>query len=148
MSAILDRIEQIKKGSGSQRLSTGAGHLGRMWKDGIRCKSGWRSTCACGLDQNSFCRTKLKWIGILQEFYGGFPYDLTGVEEFFVIEAMTLSMVKASGLVLLVEVPGARKPIRVGGDLENWNFLPELGAMDPDSIPAFLEAVVLVQEKL
>jgi hypothetical protein len=65
-----------------------------------------------------------------------------------VIEAMTLSMVKASGLVVLVEVLGARKPIKMGGPLENWNLLNELGEMDPDGVPGFLEAVVLMQEKL
>jgi len=148
MSAILDRIEQIKKGSLPQRLGVGAGHLGRMWKEGVRCKSAWKATCACGLDQNSFCRTKLKWVGLLVELYGIFPDGLTGAEEYFVIEAMTLSMVKASGLVVLVEVPGARKPIKMGGALENWNLLNELGEMDPDDVPGFLEAVVLMQEKL
>lgn len=148
MFSALDRIEQIKKGSLPQRLAAGAGHLGRMWKEGVRCKSSWKSTCSCGLDQNSFCRTKLKWVGLLVELYGIFPDGLTGDEEYFVIEAMTLSMVKASGLVVLVEVLGARKPIKMGGALENWNLLNELGAMDPDDVPGFLEAVVLVQEKL
>jgi len=148
MSSTLDRIEQIKKGALPQRLAAGAAHLGRMWKEGTKCKSGWRSTCTCGLDQNSFCRTKLKWISILQEFHGNFPYGLTGAEEYFVIEAMTLSSVKASGLVVLVDVPGARKPIKLGGDNENWNILNELAEMDEDSRPAFLETVVLMQEKL
>lgn len=148
MSDAFDRVEQIRKGAIPQRLASGAGHLGRMWKEGTRCKSSWRATCACGLDQNSFCRTKLKWVGLLVEFYGIFPDGLTGEEEYFVIEAMTLSMVKASGLVVLVEVPGARKPLKLGGDNEIWNILNELEAMDEDSRPGFLETVVLMQEKL
>lgn len=148
MSSILDRIEQVRKGALPQRLAAGASHLGRMWREGVRCKSAWRSTCACGLDQTSFCRTKLKWVGLLVELYGFFPDGLTGEEEYFVIEAMTLSMVKASGLTVLVEVLGARKPIKMGGALENWNLLNELEEMDPDDVPGFLEAVVLMQEKL
>jgi len=148
MSDAFDRVEAIKKAALPQRLSAGAIHLANFWRAGTRCKSGWRSTCACGLDQNSFCRVKLKWIGILTELHGGFPYDLTGNEEYFVIEAMTLSTVKASGLTILVDVPGASRPVKLGGDRENWNLLPELAAMDEDSRPMFLETVLLMQEKL
>lgn len=148
MGSPLDRIAEIQKAAIPGRLVVGAGHLGRFWKEGTRCQSGWKSTCACGAAQTSFCRAKLRWVSLLQELHGGNPYGLTGTEEFFVIEAMTLSMVKASGLTVLVEVPGARKPIKVGGEPESWNIFPELGAMDPDSVPAFLETVTLIQEKL
>jgi hypothetical protein len=146
MTSIVDRIEEIRKSALPGRLKIGAGHLGRLWKEGLRCKSGWRSTCSCGLDQTVFCRTKLKWIDVLRELRGGYPYGLAGTEEYFVIEAMTLSMVEASGLTVLVEVPGARKPVKLGGLPETWNLLPELAAMDEDSRPGFLEVVMLVQE--
>lgn len=148
MSNAWDRVEAIKKAALPQRLSAGAAHLANFWRAGTRCKSGWGSTCNCGLDQNGFCRTKLKWIGILMEFHDGLPYGLTGTEEFFVIEAMSLSAIKASGLTILVEVPGARKPLRLGGENEIWNILNELEAMDENDRPMFLETVVLMQEKL
>jgi hypothetical protein len=147
MTTAIDRVEEIRKGALPGRLTVGAGHLGRFWKAGIRCAAGWRGSCQCD-PQTSFCKAKLKWIEILKELHGGLPYGMTGAEEYFVIESMTLSMIEASGLTVIVEVPGARKTIKFGGKSEAWALLPELAAMDPDDVPGVLEAVVLMQEKL
>jgi hypothetical protein len=142
-------VEAVQKGVLATRLGTGAGHLAKFWREGVRCGSGWQATCACGPGETPFCRAKAKWVGLLVELHDGkYPYDLTGSEPFFMVEAMTLQMVKASGLTVLVEVPGARKPIKFGGPVETWNLLPELAAMDMDDWPGVLEAVVLAQEKL
>lgn len=145
---ILDRIEQLKKGNLPARLGKGMEILAQLWRTGTRCKDGWRGSCSCAPAPTQFCQAKAKWIRLLQEFHGGYPYGLTGAEECFVIEAMSLSMVKISGIKILVEVPGARKPIKFGGDREEWDLLPELAAMDEDNRPAFLETVILMQEKL
>ena len=143
----LDRIEELRRGGIKERLAKGAGILADLWRRGIRCGSGWRKDCICPL-KNEFCGAKSKWVGLLAEHHAGIPYGLTGAEDFFVIEAMTPQMIKASGLVVLVEVPGARKPIKLGGRPESWDIFPELGVMDPDNVPAFLETVILMQEKL
>jgi hypothetical protein len=141
-------VEAVQKGVLATRLGTGAGHLVKFWREGIRCGSGWQATCNCGPGETPFCRAKIKWVGLLVELHAGkYPYDLTGSEPFFIVEAMTVQMVKASGLIVLVEVPGARKPIKFGGLMGGWNLLPELAAMDADDVPGVLEAVVLVQEK-
>lgn len=146
MSDTIDRIEEIRRIGLKGRLVKGAEILGDYWRAGTRCKSGWRATCSCDSEQTPFCRAKVKWIGVLRDFYKGYPSGLTGTEEYFMIEAMTLSMVEASGLTVLVEVPGAIKPIKFGGLPETWDLLPELAAMDEDSRPAFLMTVTLLQE--
>lgn len=146
MTTTLDRIEQLRRGAFPNRLALGASHLGKSWRDGIRCKSGWQGICSCGPEQNVFCRTKLKWIEMLKEYRNGLPDGLTGSEEYFLIEAMTPAMIEASGLTVLVEVPGAIKPIRIGGPVDSWNLFAELAAMDQDSVPAFLMTVTLIQE--
>lgn len=147
MSEILDRIEELRRGGIKDRLAKGAGILAGLWRTGIRCGNGWKKDCVCPA-KNEFCAAKNKWVGLLADHHAGIPYDLSGQEPFFVIEAMTPQLIKASGLVVLVEVPGARKPVKLGGNVESWNIFPELGVMDPDSIPAFLETVILMQEAL
>jgi hypothetical protein len=147
MSEILDRIEELRRGGIKDRLARGAGILADLWRQGIRCGNGWKKDCVCPA-KNEFCAAKNKWVGLLVDHHAAVPYGLTGAEDFFVIEAMTPTMIKASGLVVLVEVPGARKPLKLGGDVQTWDIFPELEVMDPDNVPGFLETVVRLQEKI
>lgn len=142
----LDRIAELQRNALVPRLQKGASILGQLWKSGSRCASGWRLGCSCP-EPREFCSAKIKWLGLLKELHGGHPYGLTGEEQFYMIEAMTLSMVHASGLTVFVEV-GGPKPLKLGGHPNNWAILPELAEMDEDNRPAFLEAVTLTQGKL
>jgi len=146
-SSTLDRIAELQKNALKPRLENGASKLGHFWRSGSRCASGWRSTCACP-EPRDFCLVKLKWVALLREWHGGDPYGLAGDEEFYVIEAMTLTMVQASGLTVLVDVPGAPRPLKLGGRPDAWAILPQLAEMDEDNRPGFLHAVTLTQEKL
>jgi hypothetical protein len=148
MMTSMDRVEELRKAALPKRLAVGASHLGKFWKEGIRCKSGWREACSCGAEQTVFCRLKFKWIVMLKEYRNGYPDSLTGEEEYFLIEAMTPSMIEASGLTVLVEVPGALGPIKLGGPAASWNLFWELASMDEDRRPGFLTATFLIQEKL
>lgn len=143
----LDRIEELRRGGIKDRLAKGARIMIDLWRSGVRCGNGWKKDCVCPV-KNEFCLSKNKWVGLLAEHHAGIPYGLTGEEPFFIIEAMTPRLIQASGMVVLVEVPGARKPIKFGGKVESWDLLPELGVMDPDNVPALLETVVVMQEKL
>lgn len=95
------------------RLVKGAGILGTLWRDGIRCISAWSGICPCSV-RNGFCTSKIKWLALLKELYDGwFPYDLAGYEGFLVLECMDVAMFDASGLQILKTAPGARAPIRI-----------------------------------
>jgi hypothetical protein len=148
MTTTLDRIAELKKASLPGRLSKGAEILGQFWRDKVRCKNGWRQTCSCGSETSRFCEVKAKWLGLLQEFHGGWPYDLVGNEEYFVIEAMTVRQFEASGLTALVQVPGARKPLRIGPKGTQWRTLIDLACLpEGDDLASGLEAVMKLQEK-
>jgi hypothetical protein len=124
------------------RLVKGAGVLGRLWREGGRCDSGWTGFCRCS-PKTDFCRAKTRWVSLLLDLHLGWPYDLTGEEEFAVVEAMTVTAFTASGLTAAVEVPGARRPLRFGRNGTIWKTLVDLAiANDPTAV----EAVVKVQE--
>jgi len=95
------------------RLVKGAGILGTLWRDGIRCISAWSGICPCYV-RNHFCTSKLKWLGLLKELHDGwYPYDLAGYEGFLILECMDAAMFEASGLKILKTAPGARATIRL-----------------------------------
>ncbi len=110
-----DRVEELKKRAGSRRLGTGSAYLGKAWRSGHRCKGGWTGSCPCPpAEQTPFCKGKIRWVEILLSSNDGrWPYELTGAEDFAIIEAMTLSQFEALGLTALVELPGAEQPIRI-----------------------------------
>lgn len=157
----VDRVAEINNVTLRKRLVAGASILLKLWRQGIRCGGGWSMNCSCH-ERVDFCAAKEKWIGLLKELHGDLPYNvrgtdavgaimgrslLTGAEPFFIVEAMTPKMIQASGLTVLVETPGARKPLKMGGSPENWNVFYELAQMDPDSVPIFLDTYITVQEK-
>jgi hypothetical protein len=145
-SSIQDVIAAKQKAMIPQRLSTGAAVLGRLWRDGVRCRSEWSGVCPCA-EPNDFCASKAKWLGLLREYHGGLPYGLSGAEGYLVLEAMTTGMFEATGLTLLVARPGDRVPLRIGPKGTDFQTLIDLAAIDDDAVQAVaLDAVVKLQE--
>lgn len=144
--SVLARVEAAKKSAIPSRLLRGAEVLGRLWRAGQRCLSGWARICPCP-NPTEFCQVKVKWIGLSDEYYGGPPFGLAGHEPFYVIEAMTVSQWRASGLTAVVEVPGGEK-IRVGVRGTTWKTLVDLAALqDDDAVLAVaVDAVVKLQK--
>lgn len=145
MSSSADRVLEIQRAAIPARLRRGAEVLGRLWRAGQRCANSWGNGCLCGPAATDFCAAKLKWLGLLIEFYGGHPWGLLGDEEFYVIEAMTEEQFKASGLTAIVEVQGACRPIRFGARGTSWETLIELGILNGRERASAIEAVLLIQ---
>lgn len=141
-----DRVAEIKRAALPRRLATGAGYLGGFWRDGIRCLGGWRMRCPCE-KKNDFCQTKARWIELLLELHGEWPYGVDPSSPFAVIEAMTLSQFDATGLTMLVEIPPARKPIRIGPRGTSWDTVRDLMSytFPSEHLAEALEAVVKIQ---
>jgi hypothetical protein len=143
----IERVEAAKKSALPSRLLKGAGLLGQLWRDGTRCVSMWSRVCPCS-PQNDFCQVKLKWIKLLEEYYDGIPFGLSGNEPFYVIEAMKVSQFRATGLTALVDVPHASTPIRVGVRGTTWKTLVDLAELqDDDAVLAVaIDAVLKLQK--
>lgn len=129
------------------RLSRGASHLGRLYREGQRCPSAWSRICPCSTP-NDFCLVKRQWIQLLEEYYDGPPFGLGGNELFYVIEAMTVSQFRATGLTALVQVARDLPPIRVGVRGTTWKTLVDLAALqDDDAVLAVaVDAVLKIQK--
>lgn len=130
-----------------QRLARGAEVLGRLWREGVRCLGQWSKVCPCP-EKNDFCTSKIKWLDLLLEFGGGkLPYDLSGTEGFLVLECMDARMFEASGLTILLALPGCRAPLRIGRKGTCGQTILDLVAIPdgPDRVDA-IEAVVKIQE--
>lgn len=112
------------------RLVKGAGILGTLWRDGIRCISAWSVICPCFV-RNHFCTSKLKWLGLLKELHGGrYPHDLAGHEGFLILECMDADMFKASGLQVLKTALGARATIRIHRNESFFQTALDLAAVE------------------
>lgn len=146
MTNVLDRVEAAKKGALPGRLLKGAEHLGRLYFEGQSCLSGWSRICPCPTPTD-FCQVKVKWVALADELYGGPPHGLAGHEPYYVIEAMTLSQFRASGLTALIELPGVPAPLRVGAQGTLWKTILDLAALqDDDAVLAVaVDAVVKLQ---
>ncbi len=147
MSTIQETIAAKQRAMIPPRLARGAEVLGRLWRENVRCISAWAGICPCQ-NPNDFCKSKLKWLGLVRELHGGkLPYGLSGTEGFLVLECMDQKMFDASGLTILKAVPGARVPIRVGRNGTCLQTILDLAALEgtPDYAPA-VEAVVRIQE--
>ncbi len=127
----MERSEELKKERCGARLFKGVTYLGNVWREGFRCESGWSGVCRCGSRETSFCRGKRRWTGILLESHGAWPYELTGNEEFAVIEAMTVNQFKALNLTASVELPGMDTPLRVGPKGTKWTTIVDLAIIEP-----------------
>lgn len=140
-------VEARRRAAIPFRLSRGASHLGRLWREKVRCVSLWSRICPCEVP-NDFCLVKRQWIELLEDYYEGQPFGLTGNEQFYLIEAMTVSQFKSLGLTALVDVPTAETPIRVGVRGTTWKTLVDLAALqDDDAVLAVaVDAVLKIQK--
>ncbi len=147
MTTIQETIAEKQRAMIPQRLVRGAEILGRLWKEGVRCRSEWSGVCPCD-PPNDFCLSKKKWLGLVLELHGGkYPADLSGTEGFLVLDCMTMEMLTASGLTILKVVPGARVPIRVGRKGTCLQTILDLAALEGTAdYDAAVEAVVRIQE--
>jgi len=145
---VLARVEAAKKSALPGRLLKGAGHLGRLYREGQRCLSGWSRICPCPTPTD-FCQVKVKWVALADELYGGPPSSLAGHEPYYVIEAMTLSQFRASGLTALIELPGTPVPLRVGAQGTTWKTILDLAALrDDDAVLAVAVDAVMKLQKM
>ncbi len=127
----MDRFEELKQERCGVRLFKGAVYLGTVWRDGFRCEAGWSGVCRCGSKETAFCRAKRRWTGILLELHDGWPYELTGNEEFAVIEAMTVKQFEITKLTGRVELPGMDTPLRIGPEGTVWTTILDLAIIEP-----------------
>ena len=123
------------------RLLRGAEILGNLWRSGVRCSGGWGSACSCP-QATDFCTTKDRWVALYVEYVGTKnqgPID--------VLQAMSVRQFEATGLTVLVLVPGSEIPIRVGKNGTLWQTISDLGALEgtTDYGPA-LQAVLNIQK--
>jgi hypothetical protein len=140
-------VDARKKAAIPFRLQKGASHLGRLYREGQRCPSSWSRVCPCQTP-NDFCLVKRQWIQLLEEYYNGPPFGLSGNEPFYVIESMTVSQFRATGLTALVDVPHADTPIRVGVRGTTWKTLVDLAELqDDDAVLAVAVDAVLKLQK-
>ncbi len=143
-----DRIQEVQQAMLPERLRRGAQTLGELWRSGQRCRGGWSGYCDLEehrIEKQPFCIAKARWVGLLKDFYGGWPYELTGREPYAVIEAMKLSWFEGSGLTAAVEIPNARCPVKFGKHGTHWWTLLDLVfANEPEEI----EAVIKIQEAM
>jgi hypothetical protein len=160
MTTIENRISEIQKSALPSRLLRGAEILGRLYRAGQRCLSGWSRICPCQTPTD-FCQAKVKWVQVNDEYYDGPPFGLAGHEPYYVIEAMRVSQFRALGLTTLVHVPTRTvidgtggvgvvesETIRVGVKGTTWKTLLDLAALQDDdaALAVAVDAVVKLQK--
>jgi hypothetical protein len=130
MTTIQERVLFAQRSGIPTRLLHGAEVLGRLWREKVRCKSGWASGCSCE-PPTDFCAVKAKWVALYIE-YTGFENSgwLAFNEPFGVIEAMSVRQFEATGITVRVELPGASVPLLVGPKGTWWKTVSDLGAID------------------
>jgi hypothetical protein len=147
MTTIQETIAQKQKAMIPMRLLKGSEVLGRLWRSQVRCRSEWAGLCPCAAP-GDFCTAKLKWLGLVRELHGGkYPYDLSGLEGLLVLECMDAKMFEATGLTILLALPGVRAPLRIGRSGTCGRTIIDLVAIPdgPDRADA-IEAVIRIQE--
>jgi hypothetical protein len=112
------------------RLLRGAKVLGTLWRSGARCEGEWSAVCPCE-PQGIFCRAKERWVKIFGELHG--EEEVARLRRdggrFGLLLAMTVRQFEATGLTLLIELPGGKEPIRVGANGTSWKTLLDLAAL-------------------
>ena len=153
-ATIQETIAARKRAMTVPRLIKGAEVLGRLWRDGTRCRSEWSGICPCEAP-NDFCVVKKKWLGLVRELCGEQPYAtpwnaphvLSGNEGFLVLELMSRKMFEATGLTIKTARPGDRVPIRIGPKGTDFQTVIDLATIDDDAELAVAhDAVVKLQE--
>jgi hypothetical protein len=142
-----ETAEAWRRGNLRSRLLRGAKVLGELWRSGARCAAEWSAVCPCD-PQGIFCKAKERWVKIYGELHG--QEEVAWLRRdggrFGLLLAMTVRQCEATGLTLLVEVPGGKEPIRVGAKGTSWETLLDLAALrsTPDYNDA-LGAVLKIQ---
>ncbi len=147
--SVHDTIAAKQRAMIPTRLVRGAEILGRLWREGIRCRSEWSGICPCE-PQNDFCRAKRRWLDLVMELHDGkYPNDVSANEGFLVLECMDQASLDASGLTILKALPGSRVPIRVGRNGTCLQTILDLQSLQgtPD-YEIGLECVIRIQEIL
>lgn len=147
MGDVESRVKEVQRSMIPGRLRRGAEVLGRLWRSGIRCLSEWSGVCPCATPTD-FCVAKKKWLGLVRELHDGqYPYDLSGCEELLVLECMDARQFEATGLTILLALPGVRAPLRIGHSGTCGRTIIDLVAIpDGPERTAAIESVVLIQE--
>jgi hypothetical protein len=147
MTTIQETIAAKQRSMIPSRLLRGAAVLGELWRAGTKCRSEWSGICPCSTP-NNFCIAKKRWLGLLLEASGGkYPYDLSGNEGFLVLECMDAKMFEATGLTIVLALPGVRAPLRIGRHGTCGQTIMDLVAIpDGPERKEAIEAVVMIQE--
>jgi len=145
-----DRVAQIQRSNTPARLLKGAENLGAAWRAGQRCLSGFSRICPCA-NPTDFCLIKLKWVQIAEEYYGGQPFGLAGHESYYVIDAMTISQFRATGLTAVVEIPMgpvSGEKIYIGPKGTHWGTIANLAQFQDDdaALAVAIDAIVKLQK--
>jgi len=147
MTTIQETIAAKQRAVIPQRLLKGAAVLGRLWREGIRCRSEWSGVCPCE-PRNVFCEKKALWLSLVRELHGGkYPFELSGNEGLLALECMDAAMFEASGLTILIANPKFRAPLRIGRSGTCGQTIVDLVAIPegPDQ-DAAIESVIRIQE--
>lgn len=149
MPSIQETIAARKRSMIPPRLVKGAAILGRLWREGTRCRSEWSAPCPCA-ESNDFCTAKKLWLGLVRELNdGGYPAGLSGNEGFLVLECMTEQMLTASGLTITKAIPGSRSTMRFGRNGTCLQTLLDLQALEGTTdYDSAVQAVVKIQGTL
>lgn len=144
------RIAEIQRSGTPARLLKGAENMGTAWRAGQRCLSEFSRICPC-TNPTDFCQVKLKWIQIAEEYYGGQPFGLAGHESYYVIEAMTISQFRATGLTAVIEIPTdsfSGEKIYVGPKGTHWGTIANLTQLQDDdaALAVAIDAIVKLQK--
>lgn len=124
------------------RLLRGATVLGQIWRAGHRCAGGWSRSCDCEAP-TPFCQAKAKWIALLDSLPSGHVRDWAKRDDgpLFVVEAMTIAELEASGLTVFVLGPQGQ-PLAFGGPNGTcWQTLRDLM-----KAPEATDAVAMIQK--
>ena len=147
MTTIEETIAARQKAMIPARLLKGAAVIGRLWREGVRCRGEFGPICLCE-PKTDFCWVKEKWLALVREFYDGkYPYNLSGNEGILVLECMDAKMFEASGLTIVLEVPPNRAILRIGRKGTCGQTIVDLAAIPAGAArDAAVEAVVKIQQ--
>jgi len=143
---VFERIERARRAGLSARLMKGAAAIGEIRRLGLFCSGGWSAQCPCN-PRSDFCDAKYRWLNLVEELHGGPPWGLTGFEEFYLAEAMTIRQWDATRLNLRILPPTGHDEIRVGPRGTDWRTIRQLAALyGTQDYPEALASVVRIQK--
>lgn len=143
---VFERVEKARRAGISSRLMKGAAAIGEIRRLGLFCSGGWSAQCPCN-PRSDFCDAKARWLNLVEELHGGPPWGLTGFEQFYLAEAMTIRQWDATGLNLRIMPPTGRDEIRIGPRGTDWGAIQALSELygTQDYLEA-VEGVIRIQK--